>query len=168
VPSLPDRQPPEDFHALATAKRFLSSQVAIVVGGMISWVDVSPTVVGATILTPSGPWEVVPGCLGLIYGWLGTVAVLSLPIPWGRRLGGIAALAVLTQFLNLIRLLTQYLLWEARYLDLAETLHRGTGFFFTLVVTLCFWSLLWIQRGRVKTGEPEKSSPEIPVGSTPG
>jgi exosortase/archaeosortase family protein len=124
---------------------------------LLSMLGTPASVAGVDLVTADGAWTVVRGCLGLSYLGMFLLASLTYPGSWGRRSVGLLLGTVLFVLLNQLRVVMLYELWQAEFYVAFELLHRGSGFYFT-VVLVALW-LLTIGRRPASAEEAEAPAP---------
>lgn len=97
-----------------------------------------------TIRSPHFAITVRRGCDALEPAWLFAAAVLAFPAPWRRRFAGLLAGTAVILALNLVRIVSLYLL-GAHAPALFESAHLEIWPVCFIAIALALW-LLWVRR----------------------
>jgi exosortase/archaeosortase family protein len=95
-----------------------------------------------TAVVGSFRFPYVRGCMGLSYLAMAVLVLLSYPAPWKRQLGAALALALGMVWLNALRLIALYALYERHWFGAYDVFHRAGGAFFALGAAGLFWAVL--------------------------
>lgn len=135
------------------SKRFLPSYhqwIARVSGGLLAVLGQEITVTGKSIHSPRFSVNIVRGCDAVEAIALYVCAVLAFPLPLLKRLPGMIAGALLLSVLNLVRVVSLFLVgvYSRRIFDLMHIDVWQAIFIFFAVLLWILW-LLWATRSQV-------------------
>lgn len=136
-------------------KRFVPwhlHSIARVSGYVLAILGQDTTVTGASIFSPRFSVNIVRGCDAVEAIALYVCAVLAFPLPFLKKLSGIIAGTLLLLILNLIRVVSLFLIgtYSTRIFDLMHIDVWQAIFIFFAVVLWILW-LLWATRSQVAT-----------------
>jgi len=135
------------------SKRFLPSYhqwIARVSGSVLAILGQETTVTGKSIYSPRFSVNIVRGCDAVEAIALYVCAVLAFPLPFLKRLPGMIAGALLLSILNLVRVVSLFLVgvYSRRIFDLMHIDVWQAIFIFFAVLFWILW-LLWATRSQV-------------------
>ncbi|MHC4440576.1 MAG: exosortase H [Planctomycetota bacterium] len=135
------------------SKRFLPSYhhwIARVSGSLLATLGHDTTVTGVSIYSPKFSVKIIRGCDAVEAIALYVCAVLAFPLPFLKRLPGMIAGALLLSALNLVRVVSLFLIgvYSRRIFDLMHIDVWQAIFIFFAVVLWILW-LLWATRSQV-------------------
>jgi len=135
------------------SKRFLPSYhhwIAEVSGSLLATLGLDTTVTGVSIYSPKFSVNIVRGCDAVEAIALYVCAVLAFPLPFLKRLPGMIAGALLLSVLNLVRVVSLFLIgvYSRRIFDLMHIDVWQAIFIFLAVLLWILW-LLWATPSQV-------------------
>ncbi|MCP4613152.1 MAG: exosortase H [Planctomycetes bacterium] len=136
-------------------KRFVPSHhhlIAKVSGALLAVLGQDITVTGKSIHSPRFSVRIIRGCDAVEAIALYVCAVLAFPLPFLKKLSGIIAGTLLLLILNLIRIVSLFLIgvYSRRIFDLMHIDVWQAIFIFFAVLLWILW-LLWATRSQVVT-----------------
>jgi exosortase/archaeosortase family protein len=152
---------PESSSFQREAGGFLMRWLAVLQAGMMG---LAGTPVGADGISVVGSFRFTyaQGCMGLSYVAMAVLCLLAYPVSWRRKLWGVALVAGGMTWINLLRLMALYHLWELGETRAYAFFHRAGGGCFALAALAVFCGLLW---ARPRAGAPEAVAFSRPAAS---
>lgn len=151
---------PADSAPQREMDRTLMHAMAAAVSGMMQLGGTEAHVEGISVVAQM-KFTLARGCLGLSYVAMAALCVMAYPLPWRRRLIGALGVAAGMVWLNAVRMVVLYHLWDLREAGAHGLFHRVGGGCFAATALLLFCGIL-SARPRVKAPPPE-DVPDVPA-----